>query len=115
MRIESYRFGRIRIDGKDYTQDVIILRDRIVSPWWRAAGGHVFALRDLGDVLASAPRVVVLGTGSVGMVKVPRETLEELERRGIEPRRLRTARAVDEYNRLLVAGRDVAAALHLTC
>jgi hypothetical protein len=115
VRIEGYGFGRIRIDGRDYTQDVIILRDRIVSPWWREAGGHVFALQDLGDVIASAPAVVILGTGNVGMVRVPRETLEELERQGIEPRRLRTARAVDEYNRLQEAGRDVAAALHLTC
>jgi hypothetical protein len=115
LRIERYAFGRIRIGGTDHTRDVIILRDRIVSPWWREAGGHVFALRDLGDVLESGPEVVVLGTGDAGMVKVPDETVQGLEKRGIEVRRRRTGAAVEDYNRLLDAGRDVAAALHLTC
>lgn len=115
MRVESYRFGRIRIAGTDHTRDVIILRDRIVSPWWREAGGHVFELRDLGDVLESRPAIVVLGTGDAGRVTVPAETLDGLERRGIEAWVLETARAIEEYNELLRAGRDVAAALHLTC
>ncbi len=115
MRIDGYSFGRIRIGGTDYTSDVIILRERIVCPWWREAGGHVFALRDLGDVLEARPEVLVLGTGEAGMVQVAGETLEELARCGIETRMLRTAPAVEEFNQLLEEGRDVAAALHLTC
>ncbi len=115
MRIERYGFGMIRIGGTDYTSDVIILRDRIVSPWWRQAGGHVFALVDLGEVIEARPDVLVLGTGDAGMVSIATETFEQLEKLGIEARALRTAPAVDEFNRLLEAGRNVAAALHLTC
>jgi hypothetical protein len=115
VRIEHYSFGRIRIQGTDYTKDVIILRNRILSPWWREAGGHVFAVRDLGEVIGARADVVVLGTGSSGLVEVRQEALEALEDAGSEVIRARTAKAVEAYNRLADAQRDVVAALHLTC
>ena len=43
MRIEKYSFGNIRIDGRDYSQDVILLGNQVKGPWWREAGGHVYA------------------------------------------------------------------------
>lgn len=33
--INSYDFGRIVVDGKAYTSDVIIFPDRVNSYWWR--------------------------------------------------------------------------------
>ena len=54
MKITSYGFGRIVIDGKTYDKDVIILPEAVVSPWWRAEG-HVLTPADLGDVVAVAP------------------------------------------------------------
>lgn len=113
MRIGSYSFGRIDVDGVVYTQDVIILRERVVSPWWREAGGHVFASLDFADVIAADPEVVVLGTGLFGRVKVLPELLKELS--GSEVVVERTGRAVEAFNRLSDDGRDVVAALHLTC
>jgi hypothetical protein len=115
MRIDHYSFGRITIDGRDYDKDVIIVADRVISPWWRQAGGHVFATRDLADVIDSGAEVVVFGIGDSGLVKVDREVLEALEKAGAEVIRARTARAVDAFNRLSAEGRNVAAALHLTC
>jgi hypothetical protein len=75
----------------------------------------VFAPDDLSDVLAAAPEVVCLGTGAFGRVKVEAATLEAFARGGTEVLQYRTARAVEEFNRLAAEGRDVAAALHLTC
>ena len=69
MNIEGFRFGRLRIDGVDYTKDVIIAGGRVLSPWWREAGGHVFAVRDLEPLMEAAPEVAVLGTGYLGMVR----------------------------------------------
>lgn len=115
MHIEDYGFGRIRIDDVSYTKDVIILHREVVSPWWREAGGHVFAAEDLTAVIEAAPEVVCLGTGAFGRVTVEPATLEAFARRGTEVVQLRTGRAVEEFNRLVADGRDVAAALHLTC
>lgn len=115
MHIDSYSFGRIRIDGVDYGKDVIILRDTVHSPWWRDAGGHVFATGDLDLLIAAAPEVVCLGTGYFGRVTVPRATIEAFSAAGSRVVVEKTAAAVKEYNRLLQTGHDAAAALHLTC
>lgn len=113
--IDAYRFGSISIDGRVYTDDVVLLRDRVVSPWWREAGGHVFALSDLGLVVGARAAVVVLGTGRYGRVNVPEETLAALRAAGAEVVVAVTGRAVEGYNRCADAGEDVVAALHLTC
>jgi hypothetical protein len=115
MQIDSYSFGKIEVGGHGYSHDVILLRGEVESPWWRSAGGHVFAPGDLGSVLTAAPEVVVLGTGYFGRVRVTDEALSAFEDAGIEVEVARTREAVDIFNRLAEAGRDVAAALHLTC
>ena len=80
MHIDSYSFGSIQIDGKGYAMDVILMGGDVKSPWWREAGGHVYAVEDFEDLLAAAPEVVVLGTGYFGRVKVLDETLTALGR-----------------------------------
>ena len=84
MNIDAYTFGRIQIDGVEFTKDVVLLRSEVRSPWWRAAGGHRYAPEDLGEVLTAAPEVVVLGTGFFGRVKVSRETFEAFADTGSE-------------------------------
>jgi hypothetical protein len=115
MRIDSYSFGGIRIDGRHYSKDVILLSGEVTSPWWREAGGHVYAVCDLEEVLAAAPEVVVLGTGCYGRVVIPEETRRAFSEVGSEIVVERTGEAVKRFNQLAEAGRDVAAALHLTC
>ena len=115
MNIDGYTFGRIDIDGVCYSKDVMLVRGEVRCPWWRSAGGHHYEPEDLGEVLAAAPEVVVLGTGFFGRVKVSREALEALAEAGSEVVVETTARAVRDFNRLVAEGRDVAAALHLTC
>ena len=115
MHIDKYSFGSIRIDGRDYTQDVILLGGEVKGPWWREAGGHVYALQDFGDVVEAAPEVVVLGTGYFGRVKVLDETLEALAEAGSEIVVEKTGGAVECFNRFADDRRNVAAALHLTC
>ena len=114
--IDAYSFGNITVGGKEFTKDVIIGREGVLSPWWRKEG-HNLKPDDLGDVIAASPEVLVIGTGSFGAMKVPDDTLSYLKDKGIEPMVMRTAEAVDEFNRLLgELGPDrVMAALHLTC
>ena len=115
MKIESYSFGSIQIDGKGYSTDVILLGGDVKSPWWREAGGHVYALEDFEELVAAAPEVVILGTGYFGRVKVLDETLTALADAGSEIVVEKTGGAVECYNRFAADRRDVAAALHLTC
>jgi hypothetical protein len=115
MHIDSYSFGSIQIDGRDYATDVVLLGGDVKSPWWREAGGHVYAAEDFEELLAAAPEVVVLGTGYFGRVKVLDETLTALAEAGSEIVVEKTGGAVECFNRFAEEGRDVAAALHLTC
>jgi hypothetical protein len=113
MKIEHYSFGKIIVDGKTYTSDVIIYPDRVDSSWWRKEG-HTLHIEDLHDVLNANPAVVVVGTGFFGIMKVPKETIAYLESKGIEVHAARTGKAVEIFN-TFQAGKKVIAAFHLTC
>jgi hypothetical protein len=115
VHIDRFRFGSVRIDGVDYTEDLIILAGVVQSPWRRAAGGHIFAPEDLAKIIDAAPEVVCLGTGAVGMVKVEEATIAAFESVGTEVVIDRTGKVIETFNRLIADGRGVAAALHLTC
>jgi len=112
--IDEYSFGRIVIDGKTYRQDVIVFPDRVKSDWWRKEG-HSLCLEDLEEVLRDPPEVLVVGTGYVVLMRVPREVREKLEEMGIRVVVEKTGKAYRTFNKLLSEGRRVVAALHLTC
>ncbi|HYX84451.1 MAG TPA: MTH938/NDUFAF3 family protein [Gaiellales bacterium] len=111
-RIEAYSFGRVVVDGREQTRDVIVLPNRLVTNWWRA-DGHRLVLADLDDVLEELPERLVVGTGAYAQMRPDPETLEELRQRGVEVEAMPTAEAVDRYRALDPA--RTAAALHLTC
>lgn len=111
--IEHYAFGTITIDGATYRNDVIVLPDRVVPEWWRESG-HRLSPGDLGDIADARARVVVVGTGASGAMRVPAETVAWLESLGARVVVRPTAGAVEIYSRLAPAG-GVAACLHLTC
>ncbi len=113
-KIESYGFGRITVDGREYRADVIILPERVVADWWRVEG-HGLAPEDLKEVVAAGPKVLVVGTGSYGAMAVPDDTVTFLEGRGVKVEAYDTAKAVRRYNELAAGGERVAAGLHLTC
>jgi hypothetical protein len=59
--IESYEFGRVTIDGREETRDLIVLPDRVVRDW-RRQDGHGLVLDDLRDVLDELPERLLVGT-----------------------------------------------------
>lgn len=112
--IESYSFGNIVINGARYSDDIKIIAGRVISGWWRKQG-HLMRLDDIRDILDAAPAVLIVGTGSSGMMRVAPEVEKELNQRGITLHIESTGRATQRYNTLSAAGRSVAAALHLSC
>ena len=113
LKIEHYSFGKIIIDGKSYTSDVIIYPDRVIASWWRKEG-HNLNIADLTDVIEAKPDILVVGTGYSGLMKVPRETLKHLESKGITVKVSWSSEAVELFN-TLQTDKNVVAALHLTC
>jgi hypothetical protein len=111
--IESYRFGRIVVDRKPYSRDLIILPTGVLSDWWRQEG-HALHPADLNPVLKARPDVLVVGLGAYGRVHVTAESREALEAEGIELVAQTTKKACETYNSLRQE-KIAAAALHLTC
>jgi hypothetical protein len=103
------------IDGQEYRDDVIILHDgSVISPWWRLSG-HKLTGEDIREILAAPPDVLVIGTGSVGMMRPDPTLLVALEGKGMRVVTLPTEAAVGEYNALAGKDEKVAACFHLTC
>jgi hypothetical protein len=110
--IEGYGFGRVTIDGREETRDVIVLPERVVHGWWRKEG-HGLVLEDLAEVLDELPERLLVGTGAYGKMRPDSGALETLRARGVDVEVLPTEEAVRRYAEL--DPRKTAAALHLTC
>ncbi len=111
--IESYSFGSIVIDGKQYTSDLKIIDGRVVPDWWRK-DGHSICEADVADILAARPDVLILGAGAYGAMKVPKAFRELMESHNIDLIAAPTEQAVRTYNELCQT-KNVAAGFHLTC
>ena len=115
LRIDGYSFGRMTIEGQDFTADLIIHQDgRIQSNWCRAQGHHLIP-GDIATVLDVVSEKLIVGTGASGLMSVSEKVRELCKNRGIEVETYRTALAVDRFNKLKEAGKVVAACFHLTC
>jgi len=114
MHIDSYQFGKIVIDGVDYSSDCIILGNSVQANWWRKQG-HLLSAEDLQPIIAAKPTVLIVGCGASGLMKISDEAREVLLEEDIQLEAVDTARAVERFNELSKTGVNIAAALHLTC
>ncbi len=112
-KIESYQFGKIVVDGQLFEKDVIICPDRIL-PNWRRENGHSLSMDDLKELMLEQFKVIILGTGKFGQMKIPDETLFVLQALGVKVIAAKTQIACQLYNQHKDEG-GVIAALHLTC
>jgi hypothetical protein len=113
MHIDSYEFGRIVVDGRAYSQDIILLVDGIQDSWWRQEG-HRLQIPDVAGALAAQPEVLIVGKGQPGKMQVDPELAAYLQENRIELIEVPTDQACTAYNEL-AGKRRVVAALHLTC
>jgi hypothetical protein len=114
LRINKFSFGTLVIDGKTYTDDLIILPDgKIVKPWWRKRG-HQLTMDDLHDLIDSSPEVIVAGTGVSGNMVPDYNLMKDLSRLDIELIAEPNDKAIELYNKMGPEKR-VGACFHLTC
>jgi len=114
MRIDSYSFGVMKVDGIEYNADLIVFPDRIRSNWWRKQG-HSLAIEDLDDVLEFKPEVLIVGEGASGLMQIPALTKRALQEQNIELVAENTGRAWQLFNEQVQKGKKAVGAFHLTC
>ena len=113
--IEFYSFGKMVVNGITYTSDVMILpQGQVIHPWWRQTG-HVLCFRDLNQVVAADPEIIVAGTGQPGMMKPGPDLERQLAVVNIDLIVQPTASAVDTFNQLKKENKSVAGGFHLSC
>jgi len=111
--IDCYDFGKVVIDGKPYTADVIIYPNTVKDHWWRKEG-HALHIEDIEEVLREKPEVLIVGTGYNGLMRITNEVVSYLESKGIKLITQNTKRACEVFNQLS-RSQKVIAVLHLTC
>jgi len=116
MKWGKCRFGRLKVDGAKYTQDVVLDRGRLrkrkkkLSREFREQFGHTPV--SLKEEIPWECRRLVIGTGMQGRLPVMDEVRAEAQRRGVELVVCPTAQAV----RVLEQDpADTNAILHVTC
>lgn len=113
--IESYGFGRMVINGKVYSSDLIIYPDgQIQDSWWRKQG-HCLVEADIVSLIEKQPAVIVAGTGASGLMKPAGELKTLLDHKGIEFIAQPTGKAMEIFNRLRSPDKKVGGCFHLTC
>ncbi len=113
MKIGSYSFGSILIDGESYTSDLLIFPGKINASWWRKRS-HKVEPEDIPELLRAEVDVVIFGTGAYGLMKIDKKVIRHFAERNIEVFIEKTGKAVNIYNEI-AENKEVIAALHLTC
>jgi hypothetical protein len=116
MRLGSFRFGSIEVDGATYEHDVVIDRGSVrkrkkgPSKPLRSRYGHTPL--SLHEDIPWDCRRLVIGSGAAGALPIADELPEEARRRGVELVVLPTEEAIEELER---APAGTNAILHVTC
>lgn len=113
MTIDAYDFGSITIDGRLYRHDLKIVNATIYPDWWRRQGHRLF-LADIGELKKSRPRLLLVGTGYAGNMKVMDEVREYCKKNEIAFYAAPSKEAVKYFNEIRDQ-ENTFAAFHLTC
>ncbi|MBW2992635.1 hypothetical protein KY345_05450 [Candidatus Woesearchaeota archaeon] len=111
--IDSYTFGTFIIDGKKFDSNVKIIQDKASK--YRYFENHIIELNDFVDLVDKKPEYIIIGTGASGVVNVPDEIKEYIEKAGIKLIIEKTGDACNTYNDLIKKNKKVCALMHNTC
>jgi putative phosphoribosyl transferase len=112
--IDAYSYGRMRVCGDDFDEDLIVFPDK-VEPYWRRREAHALTMLDLESVVEYAPELLIVGTGTVGRLQLDPSAKEFLRQKGIDCVDARTDRAWQLFNEEMERDTRVVGAFHLTC
>jgi len=113
MQITGYEFGRITIDSKIFTDDVIIHGEEII-PNWRRKKGHLADIEDMKRIRLEKVTHLIIGTGYYGMMKISPSLEEYCKEHSVFLETMRTKSAIEVFNSCDKSEKLVGA-FHLTC
>lgn len=111
--IDSYTFGTFTIDGEKFDSNIKIIQDKASK--CRYFEDHILELNDFVDLVDQKPEYIIIGIGASGVVKVPDEIIEYIEKAGIKLIIEKTGDACNTYNDLIKKNKKVCALMHNTC
>ena len=115
MKIENYSFGKITIDGQEFTYDIEVHAwDGKILKWWRKES-HIFDKEDIERAVKEEPEIIVFGTGQSGMAELSQRAKEFLREKNIEVVEKTTEKAIEIFNTYSTKNKKVAGLFHLTC
>ena len=118
MKIDGTQFGSITIDGKIHKHDVIIRRSGAVKKRRkklskkRYGTSHIISKPEAKFVLEKGCRLLIVGTGQEGNVKLSPEAKDYFDKKGCAVLSLRTPEAIRAFNR---ARAHTIGLMHVTC
>jgi hypothetical protein len=112
MHIDSYSFGKLVIDGKEYNGDVLIVGKKIIN-WWRKEG-HRLQVEDLEKVWNYKSGMLIIGQGASGVMSIDEEVKAKCTEMNIKLIAGYTDKMVEEFNKR-INSEKIACGLHLTC
>lgn len=119
VKIEKVSWARVKIDGQNFWQ-VLIVGERIIPREVERVKkeygtDHVVADWEQKLLLSGNPEVILIASGWSGVLKVNEKFKNQISKLGIELRVVLTPRVGKEYNRLIEEGKRVNALIHTTC
>lgn len=94
--IQAFEFEKIVIDGKEFNVDVMIYPNGQIKKWKRK-DEHDLQISDLKKILKQEPKLVILGLGTIGNLKVQPSVYDELDKVGISVLSFKTEKAIETY------------------
>jgi hypothetical protein len=117
-KIDSFNFGFIVVDEKQYSHDIVILPDGTVkerNPGKGRLGSHSIARSEVEALTKVQPDVILIGTGVQGMARLAHDAEFYLTEPGLNLTLLPSQQLVRKYNQHIEDGEKVAALIHVTC
>ncbi len=119
-RIEKVAWGKVLVsengESHEYKDAKIFPGGSRAWDWNETGTRHDPGIQtaDVEELLGKGTQAVVLSQGYFKRLKVPRETKEYLESRGVDVDVLPTGKAVDRFNELRMV-KPAACLIHSTC
>jgi hypothetical protein len=117
-KIDSFNFGFIVVDNKQYAYDVIILPDGTVKERDSRKGrlgSHSIARSEIEALTRLEPDMILIGTGVEGMARLAHDAEFYLLKPDLNLTLLPSPQIVKKYNQYIDDGEKVAALIHVTC
>jgi len=116
-QVTSLSWGRVEIDGSALYKDVKLFPDGSRAWNWQETGTQHqpgIQVADVEELLCRGSKLIILGCGVYGRLKVQKETLDFLKEHDVEVKVLKTKQAVEYYNRQRLKV-PTGALIHTTC